>query len=401
MCGGHLISTHTYIKYMKTTALFSYDSYLFTFFATVLSCEAVGDAYAVVLNETAFFPEQGGQYADRGTLGGITVNDVQIKDGIITHILPVPLAVGETVTGIVDAETRFDRMQNHSGEHIVSGLIHTMFGYNNVGFHLSDDGLTLDTDGELTRKELLEVERAANEAVYRNVPITVSFPSAEELKMIDYRAKLDLVEDVRLITVEGVDVCACCAPHVKRTGEIGIIRIMDAIRYKCGMRIHLACGGRALLASQTEFATLVTAANALHSKREEVGDGVLRLLERLDAQKAEIVALERELRAVRAEAVEAVEGNLCLFDASADNTGLRELVNLCMPKCSGICAAFSGSDKEGYLFVMGSKAVPLRTHAKAITEALGGRGGGTDQMISGSVKASEAEIRAYMEQFPI
>ena len=382
---------------MKTKALFSTDAYLSSFSAKVLSCEKAGEGYAVILDQTAFFPEQGGQYADRGTLGGIPVSDVQIKDDIITHFLCEELSVGATVHGKLDWETRFDRMQNHTGEHIISGIIHTMFGYNNVGFHLSDDDLTLDTDGELTRDDLRRIELAANEALWRNVAVTVSFPTAEELPTLAYRAKLDLEEDVRIITIDGVDACACCAPHVRRTGEIGIIRIMDAIRYKGGMRIHLACGKRALLTSQTEFSNLVTAANAMHAKREEIGEGVLRLYEKLDAQKAEIVALQREVRALRVEKIAATEGNLCLFDNSADNIGLRELVNLCLSKCGGIRAAFSGTDESGHSFVIGAKEIPLRAHAKTITEALNGRGGGTDAMISGSVKATEAKIRAYIE----
>lgn len=382
---------------MKTKALFSTDAYLSSFSAKVLSCEKAGEGYAVILDQTAFFPEQGGQYADRGTLDGIPVSDVQIKDGIITHFLCEELSVGAAVHGKLDWETRFDRMQNHTGEHIISGLIHTMFGYNNVGFHLSDDDLTLDTDGELTRDDLRRIELAANEALWRNVVVTVSFPTAEELPTLAYRAKLDLEEDVRIITIDGVDACACCAPHVHRTGEIGIIRIMDAIRYKGGMRIHLACGKRALLISQTEFSNLVTAANALHAKREEVGEGVLRLIEKIDTQKAQIVALQRELRALRAESIAEMSGNLCLFDSEADSIGLRELVNLCLSKCSGICAAFSGSDEAGYSFVIGAREIPLRAHAKTITEALNGRGGGTDAMISGSVKATEAKIRAYIE----
>ncbi len=229
-----------------TVKLYENDSYIKEFEATVISCEQTKDGYAVVLDKTAFFPEGGGQAADTGTLGNCTVNDVQISDGVVTHYTDKELNVGDKVIGTLNWDTRFARMQGHTGEHLVSGIIHTMFGYDNLGFHMSDKTLTLDPSGPLSAEDIKAVELAANKAVYENKEISVSYPTSEELERLDYRSKLDFTDGVRIVTIDGYDVCACCAPHVHRTGEIGVIKIIDFIQYKGGTRIEMVCGINAL-----------------------------------------------------------------------------------------------------------------------------------------------------------
>lgn len=382
-----------------TEAIFSRDSYAACFEAAVLACWEENGLYRVILDRTAFFPEQGGQYADTGTLGGAQVLDVQVKDGIITHFTDKPLGLHERVTGIIDWDKRYSRMQNHTGEHLISGIIHKKYGYDNVGFHLNDTELTLDVNGPLTREQLMEVEDEANDAVYRNLPVMISFPEPEQLASMDYRSKLELTENVRIVTVPGVDVCACCAPHVRTTGEIGIIKILDAIHYKGGMRVTVKCGSRALRDYRELYDMTSAAANTLHIRREELGEGVDRLLAQITALKNELHTAQRDLLSIRTASMPFTEGNLCFMESAADIATLRALVNAGTEKCSGICAAFSGSDGEGYLFVIGARNVPLRSRAKEITAALSGRGGGTDQMISGTVTAKEETIRAYIEAF--
>ena len=381
-----------------TNLLYNKSSYIKTFTASVLSCEPIddtGDTYAVTLDRTAFFPEQGGQYADRGTLGGADVLDVQIKNGDVVHTVSAPLAVGAVVEGVLDWETRYDRMQNHTGEHIVSGILHAMFGYDNVGFHLGDEVMTLDTSGELTAEQIAEVERRANRAVYENKPVLVTYPDAEALSGMEYRAKLDLMEDVRIVTIPDWDVCACCAPHVAHTGEVGMIKMIDAIRWKGGMRLTLVCGSRALADYCMRKNELSRISTALSAKAEETYDAFCRVQNTVAEQKAEIVRLRGSLLELQLSSVEVTDGNLCLFLDDADNDALRAAVNACVDKCGGLCGVFTGSDADGYRFVIGAKNIPLRARAKEITAALDGRGGGSDQMISGSVKASAAEIRAY------
>lgn len=380
-----------------TNLLYNQSAYIRTFTAQVLSCETAEDRYIITLDRTAFFPEQGGQSYDRGTLGGACVTDVQIRGGVVYHTTDAPFAVGAIVDGEIDWARRYDNMQNHTGEHMVSGILHTMFGYDNVGFHLGDAVMTLDTSGELTLEQLSDVEVRANRAVWENVPVEVSYPDAATLETLEYRAKLELTENVRIVTIPGWDVCACCAPHVAHTGEVGMIRIIDAIRWKGGMRLTLVCGERALLDYRMRQAELSRISTALSAKAEETYDAFCRVQATLGEQKQEIVRLKRELLAHQLSSVEETAGSLCLFLSDADNDTLRAAVNGCVGKCGGLCGAFSGSDSDGYRFVIGAQNIPLRARAKEITSALNGRGGGSDQMISGSCKAREAEIRAYFD----
>ncbi len=384
-----------------TNLLYNQSAYIKKFTAEVLSCEAADGGYRVILDRTAFFPEQGGQGCDRGTLGGIPVTDVQLCADEVIHTTQEPLAIGAVVDGIIDWTVRYDNMQNHTGEHLLSGILHAMFGYDNVGFHLGDTVMTLDTSGELSPEQLREVELRANRAVWENVPVAVTYPDSETLKTMDYRAKLELTEDVRIVTIPGWDVCACCAPHVARTGEIGMIRIIDAIRWKGGMRLTLVCGERALSDYRLRLDELSRISVALSAKAEETYDAFCRVQNTAAEQKQEIVRLKRELLTHQLSSVAETEGSLCLFLDDADNDTLRAAVNGCVTKCGGLCGAFSGSDTDGYRFVIGAQNIPLRARAKEITSALNGRGGGSDQMISGACKASEAEIRAYFEAYTI
>ena len=229
-----------------TVKLYELDSELYEFEARVIACEKREGGYAIELNRTAFFPEGGGQYADPGTLAGLKVLDVQIEDGRILHMTDEPLTVGSTIKGILDAEERFVRMQNHSGEHILCGIAHARWGAENVGFHLGDREMTMDLDIPLTEEQLAELELAGNRAVWANAAITAEYPDEKALADLPYRSKLDLTDNVRIVTIEGVDACACCAPHVKRPGEIGAIKIVSAIHHKGGMRLWVLCGAWAI-----------------------------------------------------------------------------------------------------------------------------------------------------------
>ena len=220
-----------------TEKLFYEDSHMITFLATVIACEKAGDYYEAVLTRTAFFPEGGGQYADTGRIDGVEVVDVQERQGLIYHKLSEPLELGKEVEGTIDWEERFSKMQQHSGEHIVSGLVHRTYGYDNVGFHMGKDAVTMDFNGVLTREQLKEIEKKANEAVVKNIDIQVLYPTKEQLEKIEYRSKIEIDGQVRIVEVPGYDTCACCAPHVKKTGEIGIIKLVGVQNYKGGVRV--------------------------------------------------------------------------------------------------------------------------------------------------------------------
>ena len=228
-----------------TQKLYDIDSYIKEFDATVQSCETADGKYIITLDKTAFFPEEGGQTCDAGTIDGIEVLSVSIKDGVIYHTLPSPLEVGATVHGKIDFSHRYYNMQHHTGEHIISGIAHKLYGYENVGFHLSREDMTVDFSGELTRAQLDEIEILANKAIYECHNIYAYYPKKDELSALSYRAKLDLSENVRIVNIADVDSCACCAPHVAYTGELGIVKIVDAVKHKGGLRIRMLAGVRA------------------------------------------------------------------------------------------------------------------------------------------------------------
>ena len=384
-----------------TEKLYYQDSHLAEFTARVISCESAKKGYAVVLDRTAFFPEGGGQLADTGTLDAVRVLDAHERAGEVVHFTDGPLSVGECVTGRVDFEQRWRRMQNHSGEHIVSGLVHGHFGYDNVGFHMGADCMTIDFSGELSREELSGIESAANEVVRRNVPIRAWFPEPETLAQMDYRSKLELTEDVRIVEIEGVDRCACCAPHVANTGEIGLIKILDAERHRGGMRVSVVCGLDALEAVRAYQESVTEVSRLLSAKRGEIADAVRRVLNEQQTLKAERDALSLALIERLAAAEKATEGNLILFDSLLGDVAQRELVNLLMEKAGGFAAVFCGSDEEGWRYVIGSLHKDLRAGAKAINAAIGGRGGGKPQMILGRASAPRAEIEQALGELEL
>lgn len=382
-----------------TEKLYYIDSHLFSFPAVVLSCERLSDSedvFSVVLDKTAFFPEGGGQLADTGLIGTAGVTDVREKNGVILHFVNKDLTeyIGTDLLCIVDSEQRLRRMQNHSGEHIVSGIVHRDFGLDNVGFHMGTDCMTIDFDGELTWEQLEEVERKANETVRANVPVITSFPEKEELKNIMYRSKLDLTENVRLVEIKGVDVCACCAPHVSYTGEIGIVKILSSERHRGGIRIELVCGMDALDDFRLRQKSVTRISNLTSAKRNEIAGAVEKLQAERDQLRFRCSELEIKLVSVMAEQYEAADGNIIAFSDLSDDA-CRELVNKLVNKCSGIAAVFFGTGDSGYRYIMGSRTKDLRAEAKAINAAISGKGGGKPEMIMGSCQADRTVIESW------
>ena len=400
---------------MKTTRLFDQNSHLYTFTASVLSAEAgkTPDTLSVVLDATAFFPEGGGQYPDKGVLAGCPVTDVQEKNGVITHTVslshlngePHPFTEGATVTGELDAPTRFARMQNHSGEHIISGIVHRLYGYKNVGFHLGDGDVTLDFNGVLTRDQLDAIEEEANAIVAANLPVKAYYPDPAELSTLTYRAKLDLTEGVRIVRIgrsdAPKDLCACCAPHVDCTGEIGLIKLLDFIHYKGGVRIHMLCGSWALADYRRRYTAVASMAAAMSVKQEEVVTGFDRLRAEVEEKKQTISALRAKLEAHTLAAITPTEGSLCLFDEGMDALEMRRLLNAAAGKCGRLCGVFSGNDESGYRYVIGrgDASIDLKKMVGEINTALSAKGGGSSEMLQGSCTATRAVIEAVFEKY--
>lgn len=384
----------------KTVRLYDQDAYATKFEAEVLACEEVEKkekkVYQVWLDQTLFFPEEGGQSPDMGTIDGIKVLDVQIKDEVITHTLAAPLAVGTTVKGVVDWKHRFYNMQQHSGEHIFSGIVHNRFGYDNVGFHLSDSIVTMDFNGVITAEDIEKIETEVNQAIIENIPVEVSYPTKEELKVLEYRSKIEIEGQVRIVTIPGYDVCACCAPHVRRTGEIGMLKVMNVQSYKGGVRISILCGFRALEAFRQKADIITELMAQFSTNQEALVENVTKLKNTNQTMKNQLASAKQELMEYKVAAIPEDSENAILFESDLDTPVVRNVVNGLVEQFTGICAVFVGNDESGYQFIVGSKNKDCRAIAAALREKLSARGGGSDKMIQGSVAASQLQIEELL-----
>ena len=380
---------------MITEKLYYENSYLKSFMAKVSDCFKQGEYYSVVLNRTAFYPEGGGQPADIGVLNTVNVLDVHEHDGRIIHTTDHSFPVGALVMGGVHWPHRFGLMQQHSGEHIVSGITHRLFGFDNVGFHMGAKAVTVDFNGELSEENLRTIEYLANEAVYRNLPVQISYPSPNELNALDYRSKKELTGQIRIVTVPGYDVCACCGTHVARTGEIGMIRLLSTQRYKGGTRVSLLCGGKALMDCREKAQSVNTVSVLLSAKPEEVPFAVEHLMAESNEMKKEIVALRNQVFEAKAASVASGTKNICVFESGLTPNDLRTFCLLLCARCSGTAAVFSGDEETGYKYALGSTKKDVRQLGKELNQAFSGRGGGSKELVQGSVKG----IRSKLEHF--
>ncbi len=379
-----------------TEKIYDIDPRILTFTATVCSCEETKDGhFAICLDQTALFPEEGGQGPDKGTLNGEPVLHTSIdKENTITHFLAAPIAVGSTVTGCVDWAQRFDYMQQHTGEHILSGLVHTHFGYNNVGFHLGATETTLDFDGPLTLEEVRKMECLVNEVIHKNLPVKVSFPTKEELDSLDYRSKIELEGAVRIVEIPGIDICACCAPHVAYTGEIGLLKVTDVQSHRGGVRITILCGMRALADYTAKQDTTSALSALLSAKPELIVDGVNRLKEEITSRQERINQLQARLLECRITSLPspAETPHAILFEEPTDTKAVRDAVNRLTASYPGYSAIFTGSDENGYQFILGSTKADCNKVAAIFREQLKAKCGGSPMMIQGSVTAAKEQL---------
>ena len=390
-----------------TEKLFYEDSYIKEFQARVLSCRESGGGYQAVLTRTAFFPEGGGQSADTGFLyteegTEIRVTDVQEKEGVVYHYISQPVREGTEVQGKLDFQERFSKMQQHTGEHILSGLVNRRFGYRNVGFHLGTQEFTMDYDGVLTQEDLEQIEMEANQAVAENIPVVVLYPSEEELKNITYRSKIEIEGQVRIVQIPGYDSCACCAPHVKETGSIGLIKIVGAIHYKGGMRVSMLCGFRALSDYRMKERNVVKISNLLSAKQEDTAQAVERLGQEVNRQKEKIKNLQQRyvdlcLEEAGNQAKTDPGKSIFLFVEELDAGARRNFVNAAMDMTEGFAGVFVGSDEEGYQYVLGSRSRDIQDAGKKLNARFQGKGGGRPPMIQGSLHGEEQALKEFIQ----
>lgn len=379
----------------NTEKLYELDSYMKTFEATVLFQEQNADGtYTVILDKTAFFPEEGGQASDTGTLAGIRVTKVRISGGEIRHTIESPLKVGFTVQGVIDFDVRLEKMQCHTAEHIVCGLIHREFGFDNVGFHLGDFDVIFDVSGVLTREELDRIEDMANEVVLENLPICAYYPTPSELSSMTYRAKLDLTDGVRIVKIGEIDACACCAPHLSSTGQVGQIRLLEFEKHRGGTRIRLLAGKRALVESRRVFKENYAVACELSVTQYETLEAVKKLQTEISSLKYKLKEqTKREMRR-EAEHFSASEKYAVLVFEDADTDALRAFSNAAVSKCNGALVLVV-DDGQTRRMLLSSEKLPLKQMLLGMREQLAFHGGGSDCMLSGSTGAGIEQIRAY------
>lgn len=376
-----------------------YDSpYIREFTARVEECSQGKKGWEVVLDETAFYPEGGGQPADTGMLGDAKVTDVHEKDGRIIHFTDGPLPEGETVTGVIDWDRRFGHMQGHSGEHLVSGLIHRHFGYDNVGFHMGTDEITIDFNGLLTWEDLKDIEEEANGIIYENREILAEFPSGEELKKLDYRSKKELSGQIRIVTIPGGDICACCGTHVKYTGEIGIVKFTSMMHYKGGVRITLRCGKKALEDYERKREEIQKVSVLLSAKPEQIGAAVEKMKEDLVQAQVRSGELCRQLVELKVSAMQETDGAVFFVEPDFEAVPLRQMVNRMLEEKKGTTVLGLSGRNDGYFYVLGSRTDDMRICSKELNGLLNGRGGGSAQMAQGTFFTQEKVLRAVLKE---
>ncbi len=397
--------------------IFENDPYVKEFEARVVSCRAAGDRFEIVLDDTAFYPEGGGQPGDKGRLyfaetaddsgaagdaeapgeQAVTVSDTAKRNGEVVHICGAPVPEGSAVRGVIDWDERFANMQNHTGEHLFSGLTHAAYGYENVGFHMGDT-VTIDFDGELSWEQILELEEKANRVIFSDVPVEILYPEASELSSYDYRSKKEIDGQVRLVRIPGADLCACCGTHVKRTGEIGVLKCLSAMRHRGGVRIELVCGYRAYRDYLTKSENVHRISGALSAKPALVADAVERVLSERDGLKFALSEANRRYTDAKLEAFPSGDGILVLVEEGLEGDELRRFCDRLVKEGKGSVCAVLSPDENGFQYVIASRTADLRARAKELNAALNGRGGGSPEMIRGRFSAPAEDIEKTLKE---
>ena len=393
-----------------TKKLYDEDAYQKKFTATVISCEKYPSAteaaettlFDVVLDQTLFFPEEGGQTPDKGTLGGYPVVDVQIKDEVIIHPISVPvdneapIKSGDEISGEIDWAHRFSNMQQHTGEHIFSGLVHKSFGYANVGFHLSDSIVTMDYDGPLTEDDVRDLEWETNRVIMQQIPVTAAYPDDKTLKSLDYRCKKELTGAIRIVTIPGVDACACCAPHVKNTGEVGLFKVLEVQKYKGGVRLSILCGFRALLDYRIIRKHLRDISHITSAPMYEATAAVEKLKAERDSLKFALGEANRRMLLAQIAGIEPDAVSPVIFTESIDTPSVRSAVNELTSAHDGYCCVFNGNDTDGYAFIIGSRNLDCNDLADFFRKKFSAKCGGKPEMIQGHLLATRSAITSCL-----
>ncbi len=375
---------------METIKLFYEDPYLQQFTARVVSCQEGKNGFEVVLDRTAFYPEGGGQPADHGTLDGVKVVDTREKAGNLVHICEKPLEVGAEITGTIDWARRFDHMQQHSGEHIVSGMLCSDYHCDNVGFHLGEQVVTIDYNADIPWEGVLDIERRANAYIWENHPFVSNWYAGDELAALAYRSKKPLQGAVRIAEFPGADRCACCGTHVLTAGQVGLVKFLSCQKFRDGVRLELLCGERAYRYLSACFDNARGAGQMLSVPAEKVAPAVERLLNELAQVKTKADTLETAALTGEAEAYRG-KGDVVVVRQGLRGDNVRRFCDMIAAVCGGRAAVFGG-EEGAYQFAVIDNANDVGPAVKAMNAALHGRGGGKGGFAQGKVAATEQEI---------
>ena len=382
---------------METEKLYYADPFLKTFTATVLGCEAAKGGFAVTLDRTAFFPEGGGQPADYGTLDGARVTDVHERDGVIFHTCDQAVEIGSTVTGTLDWTRRFDHMQQHSGEHIISGILSTDYHCDNVGFHLGADVVTIDYNADISWEQALDAERKANEAIWEDRAVEIAYPEKAILDALDYRSKKELTGPVRIVTFPGADCCACCGTHVLRAGQVGMVKVLSCQKFREGVRLEIVSGQRALAYLGRTYEQAKAIGQQLSVKPQDAAAAVERTVEDLAAAKVRMAHLEEQVFFHMAEETSG-KGDTLLFQPAMKSDSVRKLADAVAHRCGGLAAVFAGEDGKYNYALVRTDSGDISALVKDLNRTLNGRGGGRNGFAQGSVQAGKAEIETFFNR---
>ena len=379
---------------MATEKLYYADPFLKEFTATVLTCEESKKGYLVTLDRTAFYPEGGGQPTDQGTMKGLAVTEVHEKDGVIFHTVEGTVEIGETVSCSIDWERRFDHMQQHSGEHIISGILCADYACDNVGFHMGADTVTIDYNTDLTWEQCLAAEAKANAIIAADIPCDIAFPTKEELDALDYRSKKEISGQVRIVAFPGADCCACCGTHVLRAGQVGLVKILSCQKFRSGVRLEILCGSRAFRYLSACYDQAKAIGQKLSVKPTDACKAVERLEKELSDTKSRMAALETIAWESKAKEQEGKE-NVLLLEPPMGGDSLRRLADTVAHRTRGLTAVFAGEDGRYAYALLRADGEDISSTVKAMNAALHGRGGGRNGFAQGSVEATREEILSF------
>ena len=377
---------------MITQKLYEKDAYISRFETKVVSCESTDGGYKIILDKTAFFPEGGGQPSDVGMISDVKVTNVQIENGEIYHYTNEPISAGQTVSGEIDFARRYNFMQNHTAEHIVSGIVYKKFGFDNIGFHLNEREVTFDFNGFFTPESLKEIELEANKRVWQNLNVRAFYPTAEELKSLPYRSKDGIEGEIRLVEIENTDICACCAPHVKSTGEIGIIKFLSTEKQHGGTRIFMKCGKFGLDDYEKKSTDIKSICEALSAKTESVKEAVILLNSRFETEREKTKELNTKLIGYEIKLFD--KSKQAVFLDSADIKDLQMLADGLHKAYGGVKTALS-ERQDGCVFVMCGDEGEIETKFENLKSAFTVKGGGRGNIRQGSITAPACKIKEY------